>query len=93
MLNHYYNINENTSLNTSLYASYGKGVVQVLLDLVEYGNQDRTDDGLINWDTVVADNVANDGGTPKYGLATTAGSSLILRNSVNNHRWYRYLQT
>ena len=26
-----------------------------------------------------------------YGLATTKGSSLILRNSVNNHRWYGIL--
>ena len=93
VLNHYYNIDDNTSLNTSIYASYGKGGGSGPLGSYGryYGNQDRTADGLINWDAVVADNTANDGGSASYGLATTKGSSLILRNSVNNHRWYGVL--
>ena len=93
VLNHYYNIDDNTSLNTSVYASYGKGGGSGPLGSYGryYGDQDRTADGLINWDAVVADNTANDGGSASYGLATTKGSSLILRNSVNNHRWYGVL--
>lgn len=93
VLNHYYNINDNTSLNTSVYASYGKGGGSGPLGSYGryYGNQDRTADGLINWDAVVADNIANNGGSAKYGLNTNKGSSLILRNSVNNHRWYGVL--
>ena len=93
VLNHYYNIDDNTSLNTSVYASYGKGGGSGPLGSYGryYGDQDRTADGLINWDAVVADNIANDGGSASYGLATTKGSSLILRNSVNNHRWYGVL--
>ena len=85
--------NENTSLNTSVYASYGKGGGSGPLGSYGryYGNQDRTDDGLINWDAVVADNIANNGGSAKYGLNINKGSSLILRNSVNNHRWYGVL--
>ena len=93
VLNHYYNIDDNTSLNTSVYASYGKGGGSGPLGSYGryYGDQDRTADGLINWDAVVADNTANNGGSASYGLATTKGSSLILRNSVNNHRWYGVL--
>ena len=93
VLNHYYNIDDNTSLNTSVYASYGKGGGSGPLGSYGryYGNQDRTDDGLINWGAVVSDNVANQGGSARYGLATTQGSSLILRNSVNNHKWYGIL--
>ena len=93
VLNHYYNMNENTSLNTSLYASYGKGGGSGPLGDYSryYGPVDRTSDGLINWDAIVADNVADQGNSAKYGLATTAGSSMILRNSVNNHKWYGVL--
>ena len=93
VLNHYYNINDNTSLNTSLYASYGKGGGSGPLGDYSryYGPVDRTSDGLINWDAIVADNVADQGNSAKYGLATTAGSSMILRNSVNNHKWYGVL--
>ncbi|MEL0009183.1 MAG: TonB-dependent receptor [Flammeovirgaceae bacterium] len=93
VLNHYYNINENTSLNTSVYASYGKGGGSGPLGSTSryYGNTDRTEDGLINWDAIVANNIANNGGSAKYGLNTNKGSSTILRNSVNNHRWYGVL--
>ena len=93
VLNHYYNIDDNTSLNTSVYASYGKGGGSGPLGSYGryYGNEDRTADGLINWDAVEADNIANNGGSASYDLATTNGSSLILRNSVNNHRWYGLL--
>ena len=93
VLNHYYNMTENTSLNTSVYASYGKGGGSGPLGSYGryYGNQDRTSEGLINWDAVVADNVANQGNSGSYGLSASRGSSLILRNSVNNHRWYGIL--
>ena len=93
VLNHYYNIDDNTSLNTSVYASYGKGGGSGPLGDYSrfYGNLDRTADGLVNWNAVIADNEANQGDAANYGLATTQGSSLILRNSVNNHKWYGVL--
>ncbi len=93
VLNHYYNLNESTTLNTSVYASYGKGGGSGPLGSTSryYGDTDRTEDGLINWDAIVSNNVANNGAAANYGLNTNRGSSTILRNSVNNHRWYGVL--
>ena len=52
VLNHYYNVNDKTTLNTSIYASYGKGGGSGPLGSTSryYGNTDRTSDGLIDWD-------------------------------------------
>ena len=93
VLNHYYNINDNTTLNTSVYASYGKGGGSGPLGSTSryYGNTDRTADGLIDWDVIESRNVSNSSNSPKYGLSGTVGSETILRNSVNNHKWYGIL--
>lgn len=111
VLNHYYNIDDNTSLNTSVYASYGKGGGSGPLggeyehvtssynnsddefdfESRFYGNVDRTADGLVNWDMISQDNALNQGQSAEYGIGTSRGSSFILRNSVNNHKWYGVL--
>ena len=93
VLNHYYNVNDKTTLNTSIYASYGKGGGSGPLGSTSryYGNTDRTSDGLIDWDVIESRNVSNSSGSPRYGLSGTVGSETILRNSVNNHKWYGIL--
>jgi len=93
VLNHYYNVNDKTTLNTSIYASYGKGGGSGPLGSTSryYGNTDRTSDGLIDWDVIESRNVAGNSNSPRYGLSGTVGSETILRNSVNNHKWYGIL--
>ena len=76
ILNHFYTINENTSLITSVYASIGTGYGSG-----GYGNTslfDERREDQINFDYVVDQNVA----------AGTAGSEAIMRTSNNNHHWY-----
>ena len=93
VLNHYYNVNDKTTLNTSIYASYGKGGGSGPLGSTSryYGNTDRTSDGLIDWDVIESRNGSNSSNSPRYGLSGTVGSETILRNSVNNHKWYGIL--
>ncbi|HEY4787522.1 MAG TPA: TonB-dependent receptor, partial [Bacteroidales bacterium] len=81
-LNHYWTINENTSLSTSLYASIGTGGGTGLATSpisVSY----RTNDGLINFTKLDADNAA----------LGTLGSSNIVKDSRNDHSWYGILST
>lgn len=76
-LNHYWDINNTTSLNTSTYFSFGHGGGSGPL-----GRFAPTDDnGHIDWDGLVAANYTN------------GQSVGILRNSVNNHRWAGVLST
>lgn len=76
-LNHYWTIDGTTSLKTSAYFSFGHGGGSGPL-----GSYAPTDaDGHINWDAAVAANQAN------------GASKSILRNSVNNHKWFGVLST
>ncbi|WP_461630599.1 TonB-dependent receptor [Labilibaculum euxinus] len=92
-LNHYWKMDEKTSLTTSLYASVGTGGGRRVS-----GNKDswlgvdnktgldkddimRTADGLLDYDAVAAANATY----------VTEGSQAIIGNSVNNHSWYGLL--
>ena len=70
-----YAVNDKSSLSTVLYGSWGRGGGSG-----DIGNRDNrffTSDGYIDWDRVEAANIA------------AAGSAeWVMRNSVNNHRWY-----
>jgi iron complex outermembrane recepter protein len=79
ILNHFWNINENTSLNTAIYASIGNGGGTGAATTIT----DRTNDGLLNIDKVVSANAAN-------GLL---GSSNIIKSSRNDHLWYGIIST
>lgn len=80
ILNHFWSMDENTSLITAVYASVGTG----------YGTGGYGDDGKfytymredqIDFDRIVDENIA----------AGSAGSETLLRSSNNNHQWYGLL--
>jgi len=66
-------INETTKLSTVLYGSWGRGGGTGGIGR----GYEKTEDGHMDWDKIVANNIANGG-------ATTLG----IRGSVNNHSWY-----
>ncbi|MDR6237046.1 outer membrane receptor for ferrienterochelin and colicin [Aureibacter tunicatorum] len=81
IMNHYWTISPSTDLTTSAYASFGTGGGTGFLG--EYSWIERDADGLIDFNKIAQKN-ADQG---------AAGSSLILRNSVNNHNWYGALSS
>ena len=70
-----YKLTENSSLSTVLYGSWGRGGGSG--DLGNRDNRFFTSEGYIDWDRVEAANIAAAG-----------DAEWIIRNSVNNHRWY-----
>ncbi len=93
-LNHFWTIDTNTQLATSVYASISSGGGRRLrgdkATEVEYNRDNhqfnsmewRTGDGLINWDKMIAHN-AGIGGQ----------SDFVIGNAVNSHEWYGILST
>ena len=84
-LNHYWSINDVTSLSTAAYASYGKGggggtagTNRGLFD-VRMGGPDQP----VDFDNIVEINRANG----------ALGSEAILRASRNDHEWFGVLST
>lgn len=83
ILNHFWTLNENTSVLSALYISTGTGG-----GTGGYGNASKfygsnLRDGQVNFDWIVDENIALE----------NAGSETILRSSVNNHKWYGILST
>lgn len=72
-LNWDWNIDDSKQLSTVLYASWGRGGSRG-----SAGSRERTEDGLIDWDTMYENNINSPDGSSTY----------VLRNSVNNHAWY-----
>ncbi len=94
-LNHYWTINEKTSLSTALYASmstgggrsnFGANKNWLRYDdggVITPSSETRvTDDGYIDFDGIIADNAAS-----------ATGSSAVITNEVNSHQWYGILST
>jgi len=82
-LNWYWNINEKSSLSTSAYVSFGNGGGSGILgrNPIKYGpGQNATNQR--DWDRAIN---MND--------TSSAGSYLIMRNSMNNHFWTGLLST
>ncbi len=77
-LNHYWSMNESTSLTSSFYASIGTGGGRR-----SAGNFGRTPDGLIDFDSAMEENQQS----------VVEGSQNIIGNSVNNHQWFGLLST
>ena len=79
-LNWDWNINDNSSLSTVLYASWGRGG-----GTGNYGssrNRVRNPEtGLIDFDAIAANNA-------KKGEGSFANGGYLLRASANNHNWY-----
>ena len=76
-LNWDWNINDNTSLSTVLYASWGRGG-----GTGNYGSRVRTSEGRVDFDAIAANNAAA-GGDGMFG-----NSTYLIRSSMNLHSWY-----
>jgi len=93
-LNHFWTINNNAHLATSIYASISSGGGRRLRGEkapdVEYNRDShkfnsmewRTGDGLINWDKIVDHNTSIGG-----------QSDFLIGSAVNSHEWYGLLST
>ena len=83
ILNHYFNIDENTFLSSSVYASYGIGGGGYTTE----NNVALTKNaaGHIDWDKAVAENL-------EYA-AKGQGGGMYFQNSYNNHQWFGALST
>lgn len=79
-LNWDYNINDNTSLSTVLYASWGRGG-----GTGNRGNRIRTDEGYIDYDAIYDYNLSVPNGAGGY---FAAGGGYVTRASMNLHSWY-----
>jgi hypothetical protein len=79
-LNWDYAINDNTSLSTVLYASWGRGG-----GTGNRGNRIRTDEGRIDYDAIYAFNKSVANGAGGY---FAAGRGYVTRASMNLHSWY-----
>lgn len=78
-LNWDWKINDNSSLSSVLYASWGRGG-----GTGNYGRSSgrvRTDRGQIDFDAIAANNAAK-------GEGSFANGAYLLRASANNHNWY-----
>lgn len=78
-LNHYWTISDKTSINTSVYASIGHGGGSGALGTT---TATRDENGILLMDPQFVTN-----------YNSTTGSKYILRNSVNNHKWFGALTT
>ncbi len=77
ILNHFWTMDENTSLVTAIYASVGTGYGTGGYGTSKfYGDAYQREDQ-IDFDKIVDENIAS-----------TTGSETILRTSNNNHQWY-----
>jgi hypothetical protein len=94
-LNHYWTIDESSSLSTAIYASIGNGHGQ--------SGQGYTSDDRYAWygssDGVPNTKFRTEDGTFDYGAIYTLntgnvnGSQMVMSESVNQHRWYGLLST
>lgn len=92
--NHYWSINESTSLSTAVYASISSGGGRRIIgDRSDWLQFDRdnglptdatllTPDGFLDFDAVVQENAQS-----------TTGSQAVVANSVNAHDWFGTLST
>ena len=93
-LNHYWTIDEKSSLSTSLYASIatgggrrvrGENSERLTIDYNTGRPQDgamMTDDGLIDYASAMEANAASEN-----------GSKVIFTNAINDHKWYGILSS
>ncbi|MBD0823538.1 TonB-dependent receptor [Aestuariibaculum marinum] len=90
-LNHYWDLNDNTSINTTAYASFGSGGGGGTAGDYKFGFDASTGKGdyrignfgPINFDKIVEENIASGAN----------GAETYLRASRNDHNWYGVLST
>ncbi|WP_338377545.1 carboxypeptidase-like regulatory domain-containing protein [uncultured Flavobacterium sp.] len=78
-----FDINDNTSLSTVLYASWGRGG-----GTGNYGRGKKTTDaGYVDFDTIYTNNI-NDTDGIGSGTDANRNNNYVIRSSMNNHAWY-----
>lgn len=78
-----FDINDNTSLSTVLYASWGRGG-----GTGNYGRGKKTTDtGNVDFDTIYTNNI-NDTDGIGSGTDANRNNNYVIRSSMNNHAWY-----
>ena len=89
-LNHYWDLNDNTSISTAAYASFGSGGGGGTAGSYKFGFDNTGFSeyrnglyGTLDFDKIVDENIANGAN----------GSETILRASRNDHTWYGVLST
>ncbi len=90
---HFWNVSDQFSLSTIVYASYGNGGARSTPNSLQIP---RTNDEArsINWDAMYAENTASTHIDPLYSTTEKkADPKYILRSSMNNHSWYGLLST
>jgi len=93
-LNHTFRFNQNTKINTSAYASFGRGGGRRVAGIPSwlttdinnggayYADAKLTNEGIYDYDAVIAENAAS-----------LTGSKTIISNSINSHDWYGILSS
>lgn len=84
-LNWDWNINNDLSLSTVVYASVGRGGGTGNLGSSSNTTNLLTPNGLVDFDQIYANNLADDDGIGNNGGGFKNGA---IRTSVNNHSWY-----
>ena len=101
-LNHFWTINEKSSLSTAVYASIGNGYGysgQGYTDASEDGGTAYRNywygasNGVPNTTFRSADGTFDYGAIYALNQASTTGSKMIMSKSVNSHRWFGLLST
>jgi len=92
-LNHYWTVNDKTTLSTALYASIAKGggrrahgnsslVAKNYQTGLPYDNTLMTPTGLIDWHAA-----------EELNAASVNGSEVVIANGINEHDWYGIIST
>ncbi|MBL4560396.1 MAG: TonB-dependent receptor [Labilibaculum sp.] len=90
-LNHYWQINEKSTLSTSVYASISNGGGRATDGENKYWLR-YDPDGNVGTDTrVTADGYLDFAGVMADNAASASGSKAIITNSINSHQWYGVL--
>jgi outer membrane receptor for ferrienterochelin and colicin len=94
-LNHYWTIDNTSSLSTAVYASIASGggrrIAGTNSSLLGWNTRDDkpnayvTDEGLVDFDRAIADNVS--------AANAARGSQIIVANSINEHQWFGLLSS
>lgn len=95
-LNHFWTINEKSSLSTAVYASFGRGggySGQGYTSADRYKWYGTSTDGIINTDFRAADGTFDFGAIYAMNKASDNGSLMAMSNNINNHNWYGVLST
>ena len=94
-MNHYWTINETSSLSTALYVSIGRGGGYRGQGNSTYKNSWYATalDGTVNTQFRAADGTFDYAAIYDLNMKSENGSQMAMSNNINNHEWYGLLST